>query len=81
MPLRIASPDPLREGRDGMKPATLLAAIVLDIVAVAHVLRLAFHTEVIVGGTVIPMWVSAFGCVMPALLSIMVLREARPKRV
>jgi hypothetical protein len=60
-----------------MKPASLLAAIVLDIVAVAHVLRLAFHTEVIIGGTVIPMWVSAIGCVAPAILSILVLREAR----
>jgi protein-S-isoprenylcysteine O-methyltransferase Ste14 len=60
-----------------MKPASLLAAIVLDIVALAHVLRLAFHTEVIIGGTVIPMWVSAVGCVVAAVLSILVLREAR----
>ena len=62
-----------------MKPASLLAAIVLDIVAVAHVLRLAFHTEVTVGGTVIPMWVSGVGCVVAALLSILVLREARQR--
>jgi hypothetical protein len=60
-----------------MRPASLMAAIILDIVAVAHVLRLAFHTEVIIGGTVIPMWVSAIGCVVPAILSILVLREAR----
>jgi protein-S-isoprenylcysteine O-methyltransferase Ste14 len=60
-----------------MKPASLAAAIVLDIVALAHVLRLAFHTEVIIGGTIVPMWVSAVGCVVAAVLSILVLREAR----
>ena len=60
-----------------MKPASLAAAIVLDVVAIAHLLRLAFHTEVIIGGTVVPMWVSAVGCVVAAVLSILVLREAR----
>jgi protein-S-isoprenylcysteine O-methyltransferase Ste14 len=60
-----------------MKPASLLAAIILDLVAIAHVLRLVFHTEVTVGGTVIPMWVSGVGCVVAAVLSVLVLREAR----
>ena len=41
-----------------MKPASLLAAILLDIIAVVHLLRLVFHTEVIIGGWVLPMWVS-----------------------
>jgi multidrug transporter EmrE-like cation transporter len=62
-----------------MKPASLVAAIVLDIIAVLHVLRLAFHTEVLVGGTALPMWVSGVGCVAPAILSVLVLREARQK--
>jgi hypothetical protein len=60
-----------------MKPASLLAAVLLDIVALAHVLRLIFHTEVTVGGTVIPMWISVVGCVIAAVLSVLVLREAR----
>ncbi len=63
-----------------MKPASLVAAIVLALVAVAHVLRLVFHTEVVVGGTVIPMWVSGGGCVVAAALSVLVLREARQQR-
>jgi protein-S-isoprenylcysteine O-methyltransferase Ste14 len=62
-----------------MKPASVIAAIVLAIVAIAHALRLVFHTEVIVGGTVIPMWVSGLGCVVAAILSVLVLREARSK--
>ena len=60
-----------------MKPASLLAAVVLDLVALAHLLRLVFRTEVTVGGTIVPMWISAVGLVVAAVLSILVLREAR----
>lgn len=60
-----------------MKPASLLAAIVLDLVALAHLLRLVFHTQVTVGGTVVPMWISVAGGVAAAALSVFVLREAR----
>ena len=64
-----------------MKPASLVTAIVLDLVAAAHALRLVFHTEVTVGGTVIPMWISAVGLPVAAILSILVLREARVRTV
>jgi hypothetical protein len=63
-----------------MKPASLVAAILLDIVAALHLVRLVLHTEVIIGGRVVPMWVSAVGCVLAATLSILVLLEARAKR-
>ena len=60
-----------------MKPATLTAAVILDLIAIAHVLRLVFHTEVIVGGSAVPMWVSAVGFVVATVLSIFLFREAR----
>ena len=60
-----------------MKPATLLTAILLDLVAFAHLLRLIFHTEVMVGTRVLPMWISVVGLVVAAGLSILLLREAR----
>ena len=63
-----------------MKPASLLVAILLDIIAIVHLLRLVFHTEVIIGGWVLPMWVSGVGCVAAAVLSVLVFREARPVR-
>jgi len=63
-----------------MRPSNVIAAIVLDVVSAAHLLRLVFHTEVIVGGTVMPMWISIFGCVIPAVLSIMLLRDGRDAR-
>ena len=52
-----------------MKPASLL-------VAVLHVLRLVFKTEVLIGGWALPMWVSGLGCVAAAALSVLVFREA-----
>ncbi len=63
-----------------MKPASLLVAILLDLIAVLHVLRLVFHTEVIVGGWVLPMWVSGVGAVAATALSVQMFREARPAR-
>jgi hypothetical protein len=63
-----------------MKPASLLVAILLDIIAVVHLLRLVFHTEVIIGGWVVPMWVSGVGAVAAAVLSVLVFLEARPAR-
>ena len=63
-----------------MKPASLIVAVLLGIIAVAHGLRLVFRTEVIVGGTVVPMWVSAVGCILAAVLSVLVFLEARTQR-
>jgi len=63
-----------------MKPASLLVAILLDIIAVVHILRLVFNTEVIIGGWVLPMWVSGVGAVAATVLSVLVIREARSGR-
>ena len=63
-----------------MKPASLLAAIVLDVVAFAHLLRLIFHTKIMIGDTAVPMWVSVVGFIVATGLSILVFREARPQR-
>jgi hypothetical protein len=63
-----------------MKPASFFVAVLLDIIAVVHLLRLVFQTEVIIGGWVLPMWVSGVGCVAAAVLSVLVFREARPTR-
>jgi multidrug transporter EmrE-like cation transporter len=63
-----------------MKPASLLVAILLDVIAVVHILRLVFRTEVIIGGWVLPMWVSGVGAVAATVLSVLVFREARSAR-
>jgi Mn2+/Fe2+ NRAMP family transporter len=63
-----------------MKPASLVAAVVLDVVAFAHLLRLIFHTPIMIGDTSVPMWMSVVGFIVATGLSILVFREARPQR-
>lgn len=60
-----------------MKPASGVAVIVFSVVALAHLLRLVFQVEVLVAGTLIPMWVSIVGLVVPAALAVALWREAR----
>jgi hypothetical protein len=60
-----------------MKPASLLAVLVFFLVTIAHVARLIFRTEVIVGGAVIPMWVSVIGLFVAGALAIALWREAQ----
>ena len=60
-----------------MKPATTVASFLLALVAVAHLLRLIFRVEVLVGGATIPMWVSVVATIVPAALAIALWRESR----
>ena len=61
-----------------MEPARLLAVLVFSLVAVAHLLRLVFRTEVLVGGAAIPLWISVVGGLVAAALALALWREARP---
>jgi len=63
-----------------MKPISLVASVLLGIVAIAHVLRLAFRTEVVIGGRVLPMWVSGAGAVAAGALAVLLFRDASAKR-
>ncbi len=60
-----------------MKPAALVAAIFLSLVAVLHLLRLVFGVQVTAGGTEIPLWASVFGVVGPGVLALWLWREQR----
>lgn len=60
-----------------MKPFTTLATILFALMALAHAYRLATGCEVVVNGTVVPMWLSWVGLVAAAGLAVMVWREAR----
>jgi hypothetical protein len=59
-----------------MKPFTTIASVFFTIVAILHLLRLLQGWEIIVNRIHIPMWVSVFGCVIPALLAFMLWKEA-----
>jgi hypothetical protein len=55
----------------------MIAALIFFGVALLHVYRLFVQFQLIIGSHTIPMWWSYFGVVIPALLSILLLRESR----
>ena len=59
------------------KPFTMMGAILFLAVAAAHAYRLATGSEVMVGGSAVPMSVSWVGLVVAGLLGVMLLVEAR----
>jgi hypothetical protein len=58
-----------------MKPANLVVTALLLLIAIAHVLRLIFGTQVTVAGRTIPMWASAAAAILFAALAIGLWRE------
>jgi hypothetical protein len=60
-----------------MKPFTALAVIIFALVALVHLFRLIWGFEVVVGGTMLPQWVSLPGLIIAAGLAIMLWRESR----
>jgi hypothetical protein len=60
-----------------MKPATLISAILLALIAVAHLLRLLFQVDVNVGGFPVPTWMSLVAALFTGVLAILLIRENR----
>ena len=46
-------------------------------VSAAHLLRIIFQVEIIIGGFIIPIWVSIFGFIIPLVLALLLWREIR----
>ena len=59
-----------------MKPFTTIAAIVLAIVALVHLVRLFAGWEVIIAGYVVPVWFSLPGFIVAGGLATMIRRES-----
>ena len=60
-----------------MKPATVATAILLTVVSILQLLRAVVGVRVMVGDTVIPMWVSVVAFVVAGGLAIGLGRDAR----
>ena len=60
-----------------MKPVSLIVSVLLLLIAVIHIVRIVFHVEVIVAGAVVPMWMSLVGCIVTAVLAVLLWRESR----
>ncbi len=51
------------------KTSSVVVGLIFLLVAVMHVLRLAFRWEVVLNGWLVPMWVSAVAIVITAFLA------------
>ena len=60
-----------------MKPATTAAAVLLGVVALAHLYRLIRPFDVIVDGWSVPQWVSAAALIVTGGIAVMLWRESR----
>jgi hypothetical protein len=52
------------------KVALYTSGVVFAAVAVAHVVRLTTGIEIVVGGVIVPVWVSFLGALIAALLAV-----------
>lgn len=59
------------------KPFTMLAVLIFVVVALVHLLRLAYGWDVTINGAAVPLWASVLGAVIAAGLAVMVWRETR----
>jgi hypothetical protein len=60
-----------------MKPVTTIVVILLVVISIAQLLRLMFQVEIIAAGFHIPVWLSIFGFIVPAVLAFMLWWENR----
>ena len=60
-----------------VKSASVLAIVILSLIAIGHLLRLLFGITVVVGGLTIPLWVSVLGFIFFAAVAIFLWRETR----
>ncbi len=60
-----------------MKPFTTLAVVVFALVALAHLLRLAWGWEILVNGMTVPQWASLPALIVAGGLAVLLWREAR----
>ena len=60
-----------------MKPFTLLAVVLLSLIAILQLVRFLLGWEVTVNGVVMPTWVSAIAFLVLGGLAAMLWRESR----
>ena len=58
------------------RPFTTATILLLGLIALLHLVRLLMGWEVTLNGAVIPMWVSAIGAIVAAVLAVMIKRES-----
>jgi hypothetical protein len=64
-----------------MRPFTIVAIVLLSLIAIVQLTRLILGWEVSVNGVAIPMWVSGIAFVIAGGVAVMVWREARTRQL
>lgn len=59
------------------KPATLFAAIIFTLVALAHLLRVLLGLSITIGGWPVPLWMSVIGFIVPCILVVALMQERK----
>ena len=62
---------------DPMKTGTFIAVVLFALVALAHLLRLAMSTEIMIENWQVPMWMSVLGVIVPAGVALLLFKESR----
>jgi len=60
-----------------MRPVSLLVAVLLLLVVLIHLVRFIFGVEIVIGGMVVPMWMSPIASIVSAVLAVLLWRESR----
>jgi hypothetical protein len=60
-----------------VKPFTMIAVVLLSLIALLQLIRVVFAWEVTVNGVTIPVWLSGIAFVVAAGLAVMLAREHR----
>ena len=63
-----------------MRLIPLIAVIIFTFVAIVQATRYFYGWEVTVNGTVIPLWVSLVGTLVPGLMAILLWQDAQKKK-
>lgn len=63
------------ESKFHKKPFTMIVFLFLVFVTVLHILRIAYGWQVVIGGSIVPLWFSYFGMFFAAILALMLWRE------
>lgn len=60
-----------------MKLGSKLAIILFIVVAIAHLLRIVYSADLILGSWNAPMWVSVLGAVGPGVIAYLLWKESK----
>ena len=58
-----------------------IVAILLMGVSAAHLVKIIFRVEVLVGGFIIPIWISIIGFIVPLVLALLLDRNNRKELI